>query len=282
MKLGAAGSLPAREALAGKPSGAQRRVASGTASWDSVALRNAETGAIMSFWSNFGYADSDAVFDDEASKKARRAMVDRQLRRRNITNERVLAAMERVPRERFLPKDLWRHAYEDHPLPIGENQTLSQPYIVALMTELARPAPEDRALEVGLGSGYQSAILAELCREVRGLEISEHLAATAEERLAALGYANIVVRWGDGYRGWPEQTAPFDIILVTAAPDHVPSPLLDQLALGGRMVIPIGCDSQELFLLEKQPDGRLRQTPIIPVQFVPMTGEAQNPNAPEP
>ena len=159
-------------------------------------------------------------------------------------------------------------------MPIGLDQTISQPYIVALMTQLVRPAAESRALEVGVGSGYQTAILAELCREVYGVEILESLASAACERLASLGYRNVGIRCGDGYQGWAEH-APFDVIIVGAAPDHVPRPLLDQLAPGGRMVIPVGRRSQELLLIEKRGDGSLLQTPVVPVQFVPMTGEAE-------
>jgi len=201
-------------------------------------------------------------------------MVEEQLRARDITDQRVLAAMARVPRHQFVPRELWKQAYEDHPLPIGLGQTISQPYIVALMTQLARPTPECRALEVGLGSGYQAAVLAELCKEVYGIEILEPLATAAAKRLSKLGYKNITVRYGDGYQGWPEH-APFDIILVTAAPDHVPQPLIDQLAPGGRLVIPVGRYYQDLLLLEKQADGSIREENVAPVQFVPMTGEAQ-------
>lgn len=155
-------------------------------------------------------------------------MVVEQLADRDITDPRVLEVMGRVARERFVPDKLKGHAYEDHPLPIGLGQTISQPYIVALMMQLAQPSPEHRALEVGVGSGYEAAILAGLCKQVYGIEILDELADAARQRLAALGYANVAVRCGDGYQGWPEQ-ALFDVILVSAAPDHVPPPLIDQL-----------------------------------------------------
>jgi len=201
-------------------------------------------------------------------------MVERQLRARDIVDPRVLDAMGRVPRERFVPEQLLPAAYDDGPLPIGLGQTISQPYIVALMTQLARPTPRCRALEVGVGSGYQAAVLAELCGAVFGLEILEPLADSARRRLDALGYRNIEIRCSDGYRGWPER-APFDVILVAAAADHVPQPLVDQLAPGGRLVIPVGCGYQELLLMEKRPDGSISRRSVAPVQFVPLTGEAQ-------
>ncbi len=204
---------------------------------------------------------------------SRQAMVDEQLASRDIHDPRVLEAMRRVPRHRFVPKNLIPEAYADHPLPIGHGQTISQPYIVALMAQLAAPRAESRALDVGTGSGYQAAILAELCREVYSIEILEPLAREAEERLRGLGYQNVTVRVGDGYRGWPE-AAPFDIIIVAAAPDHVPQPLIEQLAPGGRLVIPVGDARQELLLIEKGEDGSLRQESVAPVMFVPMTGEA--------
>ena len=206
---------------------------------------------------------------------ARQLMLKRDLGGRDITDARVLEVMGRIPRQRFVPERLQKTAYSDRPLSIGLGQTISQPYIVALMTQLARPKPGDRALDVGTGSGYQAAVLAGLCKEVYGIEILEPLAKQAGERLAALGYNNVTVRCGDGYRGWPEQ-APFDVIIVAAAPDHVPGPLLDQLAPGGRLVIPVGRFSQELLLAEKLPDGTIRRRSVIAVSFVPMTGEAQS------
>ena len=214
--------------------------------------------------------------DDDPFAEPRRLMVERQLAARDITDRRVLDAMADVPRHRFVPSDSRRQAYEDHPLPIGLDQTISQPYIVALMTQLARPTPDCKALEVGVGSGYQSAVLAALCKHVYGIEILPPLAEKAAGLLRELGYDNVTVRCGDGYRGWPEH-APFDVILVTAAPERVPQPLLDQLAPGGRLVIPVGDWFQELLLIERRADGSLHRVSVAPVQFVPMTGEAARP-----
>jgi protein-L-isoaspartate(D-aspartate) O-methyltransferase len=202
---------------------------------------------------------------------ARRAMVDEQIAARGVRDPRVLAAMRETPRHLFAPPDLQAEAYTDSPLPISHGQTISQPYIVALMTELARPAPSDRALEVGTGSGYQAAVLSRLVSHVYSIEIVEELAQSAQRRLKTLGHHNVTVRSGDGYAGWPEH-APFDIILVTAAPDHVPAPLLAQLKPGGRLVIPVGPVSsiQELRLIEKDDAGRTRTTRVTPVRFVPL------------
>ncbi len=201
-------------------------------------------------------------------------MIDEQLRARDITDPRVLEVMGRVPRHRFVPAEMVGAAYEDRPLPIGHGQTISQPYVVALMTQVVRPTAETRALDVGTGSGYQAAILGELCQEVYSIEILRPLAEQAQQRLAEMGYRNIEVREGDGYRGWPEK-APFDVIVVAAAPGAIPQPLIDQLAPGGRLVIPVGRHHQELLLLEKRPDGSVTQKSIAPVSFVPMTGEAE-------
>lgn len=206
--------------------------------------------------------------------KARRQMVDGHLRGRDITDPRVLEVMGRLARHRFVPEALEDSAYADRPLPIGHGQTISQPYIVALMTQVVRTKPESRALDIGTGSGYQAAVLAELCKEVYSIEIIRPLAEEARKRLAALGYKNVTVRCGDGYRGWAEH-APFDVIVVAAAPDHVPQPLIDQLAPGGRLVIPVGRWGQELVLIEKQPDGTVRRKTVTGVAFVPMTGEAE-------
>jgi protein-L-isoaspartate(D-aspartate) O-methyltransferase len=213
---------------------------------------------------------------DEESRfvEARRRMVEEQLRGRDITDPKVLKVMGRVARQRFVPKDVQHLAYADQALPIDQHQTISQPYIVALMTQTARPTSQSRALEIGTGSGYQAAVLAEVCKEVYSIEILKPLADSARERLTALGYKNVTIRHGDGYQGWREH-APFDVILVTAAPDHVPQALVEQLAVGGRMVIPIGCYFQELLLLEKRQDGTVCRKAIAPVMFVPMTGEAQ-------
>ena len=206
--------------------------------------------------------------------EARRRMVERQLRGRDITDARVLSVMGRIPRHRFVAREFQDEAYDDHPLPIGHGQTISQPYIVALMTQLAKPLPDRRALDIGTGSGYQAAILAELCKEVYSIEILTPLADEARQRLADLGYKNVTVRAGDGYRGWPEH-APFDVIIVAAAPEHVPQPLVDQLAPGGRLVLPVGGYPQHLTVVEKLKDGTVRRKSVAPVMFVPMTGEAQ-------
>ncbi len=188
----------------------------------------------------------------------------------------VLDAMGRVPRHRFVPAALRGLAYADRPLPIGEGQTISEPFIVALMTDLLEPAPGDVVLEVGTGSGYQAAVLSGLVGKVHSIEIVEPLAQQAAERLAELGYGNVVVRQGDGYAGWPE-AAPFDGIIVTAGADHVPKPLTEQLKPGGRMVIPVGPagGNQQLLLIAKRPDGTLRRRMVIPVRFVPFTREKE-------
>ena len=208
---------------------------------------------------------------------ARRQMVVEQLEGagRGITNGRVLAAMAKVPRHEFVPERLRSQAYEDHPLPIGHGQTISQPFIVAFMTECLELKPTDRVLEVGTGSGYQAAVLAELVAHVYSLEIVEELADRAATNLKRLGYTNIHVRAGDGYRGWVE-AAPFDGIVVTCAPERVPQPLVDQLTEGGRIMIPIGpLWNQELELLEKR-GGKLERHAVLPVRFVPMTGQVQS------
>lgn len=199
-------------------------------------------------------------------------MVQQQLIPRGIKDPRVLGAMGKVPREEFLALEARGDSYEDGPLPIGNGQTISQPYVVAFMTEQLQPEPSDRVLEIGTGSGYQAAILAELVAEVYSIEIIEPLAKNAEATLQRLGYKNVHVKVGDGYKGWPEY-APFDAIIVTCAPDHVPQPLTEQLKEGGRMIIPVGgFGDQELYLLEKQA-GQLQRRAVLPVRFVPMAGE---------
>jgi len=192
---------------------------------------------------------------------------------RNITNARVLAVMEKIPRHEFVPLEFRFQAYEDRALPIGHDQTISQPYIVAFMTEQLDPQPTDRVLEIGTGSGYQAAVLAQLVAEVYTIEIIEPLAQRAEADLKRLGYTNIRVRAGDGSRGWPE-AAPFDAIIVTCAPEKVPPPLVEQLRDGGRMIIPVGpMGDQELVLLRKRGE-QLEQHSVLSVRFVPMTGGA--------
>lgn len=187
--------------------------------------------------------------------------------------EPVMAAMGRVPRHEFVPDDLRHHAYDNRPLPIGLGQTISQPYIVALMTDLLECGPDDKVLEVGTGSGYQAAVLAEMVGHVYTIEIVPELGETARQTLERLDYQNVTVRVGDGYLGWPEH-APFDGIVVTAAPSEVPPPLIEQLKPGGRMVIPVGepWTGQDLIVLEKQADGTLRRKNVLPVAFVPLTG----------
>ncbi len=204
------------------------------------------------------------------STELRERMVREQLRTRGIHDPRVLAAMSAVPRHRFVPADLIERAYEDSPLPIGHGQTISQPYVVALMAELAAPDAGSRVLEIGTGCGYQAAVLAELAREVVTIEIVKSLARDAAERLAALGYANVRVRHGDGHRGAPD-VAPFDAILVAAAPEAVPAALLDQLAPGGRLVLPVGVAQQELRVYRRTAGG-IEMDHVCPVSFVPMTG----------
>jgi protein-L-isoaspartate(D-aspartate) O-methyltransferase len=204
----------------------------------------------------------------------REKMVQEQLKPRGIHDERVLAAMAKVPREVFVPENMRAQSYADSALPIGHEQTISQPFIVAYMTEQLRLQPTDRVLEIGTGSGYQAAVLAELAKDVYTIEIVEPLAKEASARLARLDYNNAHVKIGDGYQGWPE-VAPFDAIIVTCAPDKVPEPLAQQLKEGGRMIIPVGSGmmDQQLYLLEKK-DGELAQRAILPVRFVPMAGEA--------
>ncbi|MBI4367845.1 MAG: protein-L-isoaspartate(D-aspartate) O-methyltransferase [Candidatus Omnitrophica bacterium] len=207
----------------------------------------------------------------------RQRMVQEQVEARGIKDRDVLSAMNRVERHQFVPVFLRPLAYEDGPLPIGENQTISQPYIVALMTELLAVDSEDRVLEIGTGSGYQAAVLAEIAKEVYTIEILPSLAASAEKRLAELGHTNVHVKTGDGYLGWPEE-APFDGIMLTAAPDEIPTPLVDQLKVGGRIVAPIGeFPNQVLYVIQKTKEG-LKKEEIIPVRFVPMTGIAQERN----
>ena len=201
----------------------------------------------------------------------REQMVRTQIEARNVRDSRVLAAMRRVPRHKFVPKSEERAAYSDSPLPIGWGQTISQPYIVAYMTEQLDVQPGDTVLEIGTGSGYQAAILGELAAQVYTIEIVEPLCKLARAKLAELGYKNVQVRCGDGYKGWPEQ-APFDAIIVTAAPEKVPQALIDQLKVGGRMILPVGRYYQELVLITKNKDGTITRKKLLPVRFVPMTG----------
>jgi len=210
----------------------------------------------------------DALMDER-----RQRMVRTQIATRGVADERVLAAMEAVPRHEFVPDNVLDQAYNDHPLPIGYGQTISQPYIVAVMTEMLNLGAGDRVLEIGTGSGYQAAILAELVRTVYSIEIIEALGEEARGRLKRLGYRNVEVHLGDGYYGW-EEHAPFDAIVVTAAASYIPPPLIRQLRPGGRMIIPVGSRfmTQQLVLVEKDTEGKLTTRQILPVRFVPLTG----------
>jgi protein-L-isoaspartate(D-aspartate) O-methyltransferase len=209
-------------------------------------------------------AQDEKNMDDQREK-----MVERQIERRGVENARVLQALRDVKRHLFVPSGEVESAYEDHPLSIGHGQTISQPYIVALMTEAIEPQPTDRVLEIGTGSGYQAAVLSKLVKEVYSIEIVEPLGRAAAERLKTLGYDNVTVRVGDGYKGWPEK-APFDAIVVTAAPPEIPQALVDQLAEGGSMVLPVGTAFQELMLVEKKKGGEITKRVITAVRFVPM------------
>lgn len=210
---------------------------------------------------NFSFAEEEFI-------RERKNMVETQIKARGIRDKKVLEVMNKVKRHLFVPPALKNLAYQDHPLPIGEGQTISQPYIVALMTELLSLKGDERVLEIGTGSGYQAAILAEIAREVYTIEILPSLVQRAERLLNELGYNNIKVKCGDGYLGWPEY-APFDAIIVTCAPPHIPQNLIDQLADGGRLVIPVGDNLQELKVLVKK-EGKIKKKDIIPVRFVPM------------
>ncbi len=225
---------------------------------------------------------SSRVDAADAYDKARQSLLDEiaqdvrdtaQYLNRRALDERVMRALARVPRHEFVPPDERESAYENRPLPIGHGQTISQPYIVAIMTDLAEPRPGCRAFELGTGSGYQAAILSELCEKVHTVEIVEPLGVAARARLKRLGHANVEVRVGDGYYGWSEH-APFDVIVVTAVASHIPPPLINQLKPGGRMILPVGTrfTAQQLLLLSKAPDGHITARQILPVAFVPLTG----------
>jgi protein-L-isoaspartate(D-aspartate) O-methyltransferase len=216
----------------------------------------------------FGCSSEDTLGEQ------RERMVRDQIEARGIRDADVLRAMRTTPRHLFVPENLREYAYWDHALPIGLGQTISQPYIVALMTELLAAKKTDRVLEIGTGTGYQAAVLAGLAKHVYTIEIIGELANSARERLAAMGFRNVTVRQGDGYRGWPEE-APFDRIILTAAPPEVPQKLVEQLARGGRLVAPVGDSpaTQELVVVEKTRAGEIRQRSVVPVMFVPMVSE---------
>jgi protein-L-isoaspartate(D-aspartate) O-methyltransferase len=213
--------------------------------------------------------------DDDTEIEKRWQMVENQIISRGIQDSGLIQAMIKIPRHKFIPENLREYAHGDNPIPIGMEQTISQPYIVALMTELLKLKQGEKVLEVGTGSGYQTAILAEMGCEVYTIEILESLVEKARKVLESLGYKNIHYKVGDGYSGWPEY-APYDAIIVTAAPDHIPQPLIEQLKVNGRMVIPVGDQYQELILIKKREKGVDMKT-VTPVRFVPMTGEAQKP-----
>jgi protein-L-isoaspartate(D-aspartate) O-methyltransferase len=230
---------------------------------------------LVTFGLACGASGTDAQNEARDWDAERRRMVDQQLRTRDIRSARVLDAMLAVPRHLFVPEPQRDEAYSDTPVPIGYEQTISQPYIVAFMTQALDISPEDRVLEIGTGSGYQAAVLGRLAKEVYTIEIVAPLAERARETLSALGYRNIQVRTGNGYLGWPEQ-APFDRIMVTAAPDEVPAALVQQLKVGGLMAIPVGAAtgivSQELRILRRTATGT-ETISTLPVRFVPMTGK---------
>jgi len=207
-------------------------------------------------------------------KKQRNQMVTNQIERRDVSNHDVLSAMRTVPRHAFVLKQDLRRAYRDHPLPIGLGQTISQPYIVAYMTEALKLEPNSIVLEIGTGSGYQAAVCAEIAKEVFTIEILEKLAESAKKRLSELGYRNVHVKNGDGYFGWPEY-GPFDAIIITAAAGVIPPPLVDQLKPGGRMILPLGSPfgAQTLVLVTKDAEGRVHTRRLLSVRFVPMTGK---------
>ena len=214
--------------------------------------------------------------EEAAAARRREQMVRLHLAARDITDPRVLTAMRAVPRHHYVPPDQRAYSYADCPLPIGHAQTISQPYVVAFMSQAAALKGGDKVLEVGTGSGYQAAVLARLAGQVYSIEILEALAKRAAATLEAEGVENVHVRHGDGYRGWPGE-APFDAIVVTAAPDHVPQPLVDQLRVGGRLVIPVGDEYQQILLVERTAEGTSTRS-LLPVRFVPMTGEARKPD----
>lgn len=215
-----------------------------------------------------------AIPPDSELAEARREMVE-DIRARGVKDAAVLAAVGSVPRHLFIPEAERSNAYEDRPLPIGYGQTISQPYIVALMTSLLNLRPNSRVLEVGTGSGYQAAVLSRLAGQVYSVEILKPLGERARRTLAELGYRNVKVRIGDGYKGWPD-ASPFDAIIVTAAPASIPEPLLKQLKTGGKLVIPVGKTYQDLIVMTKRRDGGFDRESVLPVRFVPMTGEAQS------
>lgn len=230
-------------------------------------------GALMATIGCGDGSNADMEKSDTTRQFERDRMVDQQIVARGVKDQTVIAAMRHVPRHRFVLDLEASEAYGDYPLSIGHQQTISQPFIVAFMTEALKLQPQDRVLEIGTGSGYQAAVLARIASQVFTIEIVEPLAKRAERILSVLGYDNVTVRAGDGYQGWPEE-APFNAIILTAAPDHIPQPLLDQLDIGGRLVLPVGEGWQSLVLIQRTAEG-YTQTELIAVTFVPMTGQAR-------
>jgi len=228
---------------------------------------------LMTIFTEAGMNKEKAKSSETLYAGLRDRMVEEQIVARGVKDKRVIGAMRKVPRHKFIPEENREYAYEDEPVPIGYGQTISQPYIVALMTEYIGIKGNEKVLEIGTGSGYQAAVLAEIAREVYTVEIIEPLGRYAKKRLDEMGYKNIKVKIGDGYKGWKEY-APFDCIIVTAAPAEIPQALIEQLRVGGKMVIPVGKWFQDLVLVEKLDKGIKKRT-VAPVRFVPMTGETQ-------
>jgi len=220
-------------------------------------------------------SESSKSSQEDPYIQKREDMVRRQIEARGVKDKKVLEAMRKVPRHEFIPESLRGQAYEDHPVPIGKGQTISQPYIVAYMTEALKLSGDEKVLEIGTGSGYQAAVLAEIVKEVYSIEIICPLEENARNTLKRLGYRNVITKCADGYKGWPEH-APFDAVIITAAPDEVPPPLLNQLKEGGRLIVPEGTYFQELRLYTRTGKG-MESRKLLPVRFVPMTGEAEKP-----
>jgi protein-L-isoaspartate(D-aspartate) O-methyltransferase len=247
------------------------------AAGERLSMKNCRTDAVLRFalWVIPGIPMTGLLVADDPFTLRRELMMADQIERRGIRNPDVLRVMSATPRHLFVPPDVRSMAYEDHPLPIGHGATISQPYIVALMTEILAPMKKHRILEIGTGSGYQAAILGQLAAEVYTIEIVPELARSAAKTLRELGYTNVIVRQGDGYKGWPEQ-APFDGIMVTAAPPELPQALITQLATGGRLIAPIGSTwNQELIVIDKKADGTVMRRSAGPVIFVPMKPAAK-------
>lgn len=239
-----------------------------------VAVRTVVVAGLATVLTSCGAHRAQDNANDEFTEM-RKQMVARQIVAREVSDKRVILAMEQVPRHHFVPPEVQAQSYEDYPLPIGMDQTISQPYIVAFMCEQLKLKPGEKVLEIGTGSGYQAAVLSKLAKDVYSIEILEAMGKRAADTLRELGYANVHARIGDGYAGWPEE-APFDAIVVTAAPDHIPRALIDQLAPGGRLLVPVGKNLQSLERVTKDSAGKVSRETLLPVRFVPMTGAALN------